>query len=98
MRVASGTELRRRLIGAFIRQHRLKAGITQEDLANHLGYSSAQFVSNWERGVSMPPLKSLPGLAAHIGVSGRAMMELILAYQDEVRKLERKPLRALFKA
>lgn len=98
MRQESGTELRRRVIGAFIKGHRADAGVTQEQLADALGYSTAQFVSNWERGVSMPPLKSLPLLARTIGVSSKAMIDLMDRYQDEIRKIEKWQLRQAFKA
>lgn len=98
MRQESGSDLRRRLIGTFIKQQRSKAGVTQEQLADALGYSTAQFVSNWERGISMPPLKCLPKLAQTIGVSPKGMIDLIDRYQDEVRKVEKKQLRQVFKA
>jgi transcriptional regulator with XRE-family HTH domain len=97
LRSPTGTDLRRRLIGNFIKQNRTKAGVTQEQLAERLGYSTAQFVSNWERGISLPPLKSLPPLAEVIDVSAKAMMDLMMKYQDEVRKLEVKQLRQVFK-
>ncbi|MBX3033569.1 MAG: helix-turn-helix transcriptional regulator [Bdellovibrionaceae bacterium] len=34
---------------------RIKSGLTQAQVARKLGYTSAQFVSNWERGVARPP-------------------------------------------
>jgi transcriptional regulator with XRE-family HTH domain len=47
----------------FLKISREKVGLTQADVARSLGYSTAQFVSNWERGLSYPPLKSLRTLA-----------------------------------
>ena len=41
--------------GRRLREYRIRMGITQWDVANALGYTSAQFISNWERGVSYPP-------------------------------------------
>lgn len=38
-------------LGVTIREHRMKKGLTQEQLAYHLGVSS-QTVSRWENGVS----------------------------------------------
>lgn len=40
---------------ALVKKYRLKAGLSQGDVAKSLGYSCPQFVSNWERGVSSPP-------------------------------------------
>ena len=42
---------------------RMKAGLSQKEVASSLGYTTAQFISNIERGVAMPPIKDLPKLA-----------------------------------
>lgn len=42
---------------------RLKARLSQTDAAKLLGYSSGQFVSNWERDLCRIPEKLLPKLA-----------------------------------
>jgi transcriptional regulator with XRE-family HTH domain len=43
----------------YFRQKRLDSEITQAELARALGFSSAQIVSNWERGICAPPMASL---------------------------------------
>lgn len=43
-------------IGLFLRQQRLKAGLTQGQVARKLGLTSPQFISNIERGVADPPV------------------------------------------
>lgn len=43
----------------YFREKRLEAGFTQSELARVLGFTSAQIVSNWERGVCAPPMASL---------------------------------------
>ncbi len=50
--------LRYRLVGRFLRSARVSAGLTQLDVTNALGYTTAQFCSNWERGISIPPENS----------------------------------------
>ena len=55
-------------LGKKIRQLRLKARITQEQLAEKLGVG-AQAVSKWENAVGMPDITLLPGLAEAFGVS-----------------------------
>ncbi len=44
-------------------QARKKKNLTQKDVSTQLGYSTAQFISNWERGVSFPPAKVIRKLA-----------------------------------
>lgn len=39
----------------LIKKSRIKKNLTQQEVSDNLGYSSAQFVSNWERGLSEPP-------------------------------------------
>lgn len=56
-------------IAKFIRSARERAGLTQLELAKAMGYSVPQFVSNWERGVSVPPLESARKLARLLDVS-----------------------------
>lgn len=55
-------------IGNKIKQLRLHAGMTQEQLAAKLGIS-AQSVSKWETAVTMPDITLLPILAGELGVS-----------------------------
>lgn len=45
-------------LGIFIRKARLKSKITQRYLSRKLGCTS-QFIANWERGASRPPLNYL---------------------------------------
>lgn len=50
-------------IGQLIKKARVAAGLTQAQLATKLGYSSPQFVSNWERAESLPPIAAMPKIA-----------------------------------
>ena len=47
----------------FLRKARQSAGLTQLEVGKLMGYSNSQFVSNWERQMSMPPISSLRKLA-----------------------------------
>jgi len=40
---------------AFLKAEREKRLLTQMDIARELKYTTAQFVSHWERGLSHPP-------------------------------------------
>lgn len=55
-------------IGSKIKQLRIKAGMTQEQLASTLGIS-AQAVSKWENGTTMPDITLLPMLSTEFGVT-----------------------------
>lgn len=70
-------------LGSLIRQHRVSAGLTQAELAGQLGYRSAQFVSNWERGVSAPPMDVLAQVADLCRIPKESMVEIIV---EETRR------------
>lgn len=53
---------------AYIKAKRVKSGNSQKDLAKKLGYTTSQFISNWERGISLPPSESLGILSAVLNV------------------------------
>lgn len=55
-------------IGTIIRELRIKAGITQEKLASHLGIS-VQAVSRWESETCYPDLEFVPKIANYFRVS-----------------------------
>ena len=55
-------------LGNKIKQLRLKAGLTQEQLASALNMSP-QAVSKWEMGAGYPDVALLPVIAAYFGVS-----------------------------
>ena len=48
-----------RTLSDYLRQKRVDCGMSQLDVAKVLGYSSPQFVSNWERGLVSPPLETI---------------------------------------
>lgn len=49
--------------GQFLAEKRQSAGLSQKEVSKFLGYTSSQFVSNWERNISLPTPKSIPTLA-----------------------------------
>lgn len=66
-------------LAAFLKQKRIHAGLSQGEVAGKLGYSTSQFVSNWERGISQPPLTSLKTLSELYKCSLDEMFEVMLA-------------------
>lgn len=63
------------MIGTRIKQLRLAASMTQEQLAQRLGVS-AQAVSKWESGVNMPDILLLPELSVIFGVTIDELFDL----------------------
>ena len=49
----------RKEFGVFLREKRVKAGLTQKDMSEMCGYDSAQYISNIERGLCPIPPKVL---------------------------------------
>jgi len=76
-------------IGAKIRQLRFKAGLTQEQLAGELGIS-AQSVSKWETGITMPDITLLPLLAGELGVSIDELFDLTA--EQKLHRIEQRML------
>lgn len=69
-------------LSVFLKDKRVEAGLTQSEVARRLGYSSPQFVSNWERGLANPPVFILRDLTKMYKVSADQMFEMLV---DEVR-------------
>ena len=93
---AAEFELRQRHIGRYLKEKREKASLTQLDVARHLDYTSPQFVSNWERGVSLPPIDVLPKLAGLYGVSAKEMVDTMHKFHLQVVEHRKKELLKLF--
>ena len=74
-------------MGQELKKLRLKTGLKQKEVAAQLGYSSPQFVSNWERGISSPPVKVLKQLAGIYNTNPeRLFQKLRKAINDQMQK------------
>ncbi|MBQ7699861.1 MAG: helix-turn-helix transcriptional regulator [Clostridia bacterium] len=73
-------------IGEKIKTLRKKRGISQENLAEHIGVSF-QAVSKWENGSSMPDVLLIPAIASFFGVSTDELFDFNL-YETE-KKVEK---------
>ncbi len=70
-------------IGNQIKSLRLRRGITQEEMAQHLCIT-AQAISKWERGATTPDIALLPAISAYFGVT----IDELFALTDDT-KMER---------
>lgn len=66
-------------IGKFLKKKRVAIGLTQDDVKRVLGYTSAQVISDWERGVCGPPIESLSKLCKAYKMSTESIVDLILS-------------------
>jgi transcriptional regulator with XRE-family HTH domain len=66
-------------LGDFIKNSREKAGLSQVDIADALGLSSAQYISNIERGVSPLAKKLIVKLAKTLKVDPEKIVDVILS-------------------
>lgn len=67
-------------VGKELRMYRLKLKLTQQALAKKLGYTP-QFITNWERGISNPPIKAIPKLCRTLKIKKERMISF---YVNEV--------------
>jgi transcriptional regulator with XRE-family HTH domain len=71
-------------LGEYLQEMRIKSDLTQREVSLELGYSSAQFISNFERGISSPPLKKLKELIRMYKMPIEKVMGLVLEGEREV--------------
>jgi transcriptional regulator with XRE-family HTH domain len=71
-------------IGSFLKNKRVQKQLTQGQVAKLMGYSSPQFISNIERGVCSPPLKSLKKIASIYEIPEEELIDFILVKQKVV--------------
>jgi transcriptional regulator with XRE-family HTH domain len=82
-------EYDRKKLGQFLKDVREDVAMTQADVSQRLGYTSPQFISNIERGISVVPLKTLSRMLSLYKVSAEGVVKIILESQ---RKLLREKL------
>ncbi len=63
---------------------REKAGLTQREVSDALGYSTPQFISNVERGRCRFPIRKLPKIKKLYGMSAEQVIGLILSEEKEI--------------
>lgn len=76
-------------LGLYLRDKRTAAQLTQRDIAKEMGYTSPQFISNWERGLTAPPLMTLKKLIKMYKCDAKEVYDFIA---EEQLKILRKAL------
>jgi transcriptional regulator with XRE-family HTH domain len=80
----SGKPMHYRGFGEYLKDKREKARLSQTEVSDSLGYTSPQFISNWERGLSKPPSDKLGGIVRLYKLDRE---ELLDQYQLSTRHL-----------
>lgn len=65
------------------REFREKAGLTQKDVSEALGYTTPQFISNVERGRCRFPVEKLPKLKRLYRLSNDQVIEMIMGEEKQ---------------
>lgn len=77
-------EYDRKKLGQFLKVVREEANYTQADVSHKLGYTSPQFISNIERGISVAPLKTLARMVNLYKASPDTVVKIILESQKKL--------------
>jgi transcriptional regulator with XRE-family HTH domain len=75
-------------INSFLKEARIKKGLTQGEIAKHLGLTSPQYISNIERGLCSASLETLLVLIQLYDLKATKVIDVLLA--DYRRTLEKK--------
>lgn len=77
-------------LGEYLLKQRKAAGLTQKELSETLGYSSAQFISNFERGITAPPLSKMDKIVKTLKIKQGDLDSLVsfyvTAYEKKIAK------------
>lgn len=66
-------------LGKLLKEARLNAGYTQSEVANIIGLTSPQFISNIERGTCVIPVEILQLLPKLYNICPRKLIEILIA-------------------
>jgi transcriptional regulator with XRE-family HTH domain len=73
-------------VSSFLREKRLESGLTQMEAARHLGHSTAQYISNLERGLCEPSVEMAINLCEFYGGSRKELYDLMLdLYESQLK-------------
>jgi transcriptional regulator with XRE-family HTH domain len=77
-------EYDRKELGQHLRSNRERANLTQGQVSDRLGYSSPQFISNIERGISVVPLDTLAKMLRLYKANPNKATDIILTSQQQL--------------
>lgn len=74
----------RKEFGKYLRDERLKAGVSQSEVSSKCGYSTSQYISNIERGASWPPMNIMIVMCDIYGVKRSKMLNVFTRYRTKI--------------
>ena len=77
-------EYDREKLGQHLKASREWVNLTQSQVSDRLGYSSPQFISNIERGVSVVPLEALSKMLKLYRANPNQVTDIILTSQEQL--------------
>lgn len=80
--------------GEAFKKERKQAGVSQGKISKSMGWSSPQFVSNWERGLSYPSQESLKTICDKFSMDYDKMVSIILKEKTQALRDAWKPKHA----
>lgn len=83
--------------GQKLRQLRMKKGLTQQKLAEKLGYKTNSYISDVESGDFIPSKEKLKRIAKALGVSFKVLEDMLLKSKLEAMGVKEPELIELFK-
>ncbi len=88
MKCASSLKAQRKRAGAWLKELREDAGLTQMELAGRLGFKYYAFISQVETGFSRVPMEKMEAWAHTLGVEPRRFAQrLISFYEPELHRV-----------
>lgn len=63
-------------LGVLVKTKRQQKGITQRELSEKLGYSSPQYISNFERGICGLSPKKFKTVSKMLGIPAKQLVEI----------------------
>lgn len=73
-------------IGKYLAAKRVASNLSQAEVAKKLEFDSSQLVSNWERGLCLPPSKRLPTIIRLYNLDRKAVYNLIMSEYEKALK------------
>lgn len=73
-------------LALYLKKKRVAAGLSQAEVSEKLGYSSPQFVSNWERGLAKPPLFAMSKLMKLYSANAEEVLDQYISATEQKLK------------
>lgn len=75
--------INRERLSLYLKNKRVSANLSQAALAEQLGYTTPQFVSNWERGACSPPPDKFYEIVSILKINKDEFVDLLLDIEEQ---------------